>query len=385
MFPDFNIYSTPLLILVIQGLILAGLLLWRYRRDGQDSDLCMALILIVLAYARTTYTVGFMGWYDSFQNTKINYYLLSTTLLTAPLIYLFVRTSVQKPFRLVKRDWWHFLPFAIYFLYKLTLLLHDMQQDDWDTGYSGEWKREFDEPIVSPLYIALSHSYYLVYLALTVRMFWAYRQKVRQFFSNTYSVELNWLSFFLVVYIALFAVSHVFDVVDSFVKDLNYKNFWWVNLFTAIAIVLLGTKALLTDVSALNKIRFDLPNDPLVDRPKIDQSWQAEHQKISEYLSSSQCYLDPELNLSSLAAGMRMSIHDTSAAINGAFGKNFNELINQYRVEAIQQKLIDPQYEHLSLVAIALDNGFNSKSTFNRVFKQISGVSPSEYRKSHKS
>jgi len=75
-----------------------------------------------------------------------------------------------------------------------------------------------------------------------------------------------------------------------------------------------------------------------------------------------------------------MSLHDVSEVINTGMGVNFNELINRYRVEEVKRRLVDPKNDHLSLMAIGLDSGFNSKATFNRVFKQIAGMSPSQYK-----
>lgn len=70
-FPDFNIYSTPLLILVVQGLVFVGLLFARYIKKKNISDLFLALILLIVCYQQTCYTVGFMGWYNVFRNTKL--------------------------------------------------------------------------------------------------------------------------------------------------------------------------------------------------------------------------------------------------------------------------------------------------------------------------
>jgi AraC-like DNA-binding protein len=68
-----------------------------------------------------------------------------------------------------------------------------------------------------------------------------------------------------------------------------------------------------------------------------------------------------------------------SAAINQAYGKNFNDFVNTYRVEAVKKMLNDESVQHLSLLGIAYECGFNSKSTFNRAFKKATGVAPSAY------
>ena len=77
MFPDFNRWSLPLLILVLQGLIFVVLLLSRYYKKRNISDLFLGLILLLTCYSQICYTVGFMGWYDEFRTTKINYFLIN--------------------------------------------------------------------------------------------------------------------------------------------------------------------------------------------------------------------------------------------------------------------------------------------------------------------
>ena len=74
-----------------------------------------------------------------------------------------------------------------------------------------------------------------------------------------------------------------------------------------------------------------------------------------------------------------MSRSQLSEVINEGFGKNFNDFVNSYRVEAVKQMLQDGKQKQLSLLGIAYDCGFNSKATFNRVFKKIAQTSPTEF------
>ncbi|HEX3383946.1 MAG TPA: ABC transporter permease, partial [Mucilaginibacter sp.] len=69
-----------------------------------------------------------------------------------------------------------------------------------------------------------------------------------------------------------------------------------------------------------------------------------------------------------------------SRIINVALGKNFNDFINEYRVADVVQKMQDPAFDHITLLGIAYESGFNSKTTFNRTFKQMTGKSPVEYK-----
>jgi AraC-like DNA-binding protein len=86
----------------------------------------------------------------------------------------------------------------------------------------------------------------------------------------------------------------------------------------------------------------------------------------------------PELTLPELAARVGTNTSVLSRVINTGFGQNFNDYINEYRIREAERKLRDPRYRNYTLLAIALESGFNSKSTFNRVFKKLRGTTPRE-------
>ena len=90
-------------------------------------------------------------------------------------------------------------------------------------------------------------------------------------------------------------------------------------------------------------------------------------------------YLNSELNLSDLASELEMHRNELSQIINKGFQKNFNDFINEFRVNAFKKELENGAHKQLSLLGIAMDCGFNSKATFNRVFKKITNTSPTEF------
>ncbi|WP_432326806.1 helix-turn-helix domain-containing protein [Mucilaginibacter sp. P25] len=81
---------------------------------------------------------------------------------------------------------------------------------------------------------------------------------------------------------------------------------------------------------------------------------------------------------------MNIHPHDLSRIINVGMGKNFNDFINEFRVRETARKMRDPAHAHLTLLGIAYESGFNSQRTFNRVFKEMTGKTPAEYKNSLK-
>ncbi|HAS45806.1 MAG TPA: hypothetical protein DCS93_35320 [Microscillaceae bacterium] len=105
-------------------------------------------------------------------------------------------------------------------------------------------------------------------------------------------------------------------------------------------------------------------------------------QQLLHYMETHQPYLASKLTLVQLATQLDMSTHHLSQIMNEQLGKNFFEFINHYRVETIKEKLQNPKFTHYTLLGIALESGFNSKTSFNTVFKKITGMTPSQYQKS---
>ena len=106
-------------------------------------------------------------------------------------------------------------------------------------------------------------------------------------------------------------------------------------------------------------------------------------EKLNKYFVENKPYLNPELNLPQLATDTGISSHYLSQVINEYYKMNFFDYINQQRVEVVKTRIIDLQYKNYSILGIAFESGFNSKSAFNQVFKKFTGLTPSEYKKIH--
>ncbi|MCB9244787.1 MAG: helix-turn-helix domain-containing protein [Flavobacteriales bacterium] len=104
--------------------------------------------------------------------------------------------------------------------------------------------------------------------------------------------------------------------------------------------------------------------------------------KLLDLMESDQPHLNPDLTLRSLAAQLSIHANQLSWLLNDGFRKNFNEFINHYRVESFKTKAMDPESAHLTIMAIAYDCGFNSKTVFNTYFKRETGCTPRQFIKS---
>lgn len=114
------------------------------------------------------------------------------------------------------------------------------------------------------------------------------------------------------------------------------------------------------------------------DLPKGLDQMQIEHylKTTLEVIEEEEVYLDPGLSLKNLAARLDLHPNKLSWLLNEQIGKNFNEFINSYRLENFKQKALDPAFSHLTLLGLAYESGFNSKTVFNAFFKKTEGVTP---------
>lgn len=104
-------------------------------------------------------------------------------------------------------------------------------------------------------------------------------------------------------------------------------------------------------------------------------------EKLLSYFETQKPYLNNELRLSNLAQTMGVSTHHLSQVINEQLGKSFSDFINEYRINEAQEMLANPEHENTYIINIAYDCGFNNKTSFNKAFKQFTGMAPSSYRK----
>lgn len=387
MFPDFNIRSTPLFILVIQSLVFTVLLLVKYKRKGNTSDLFLGLILLLTCYSQTCYTVGFMGWYNEFRTTKINYFLYNIAIALAPLIYLYVKSVTTSNFKFKRRHWWHFALAIGFITYRATIYIYDASQPGFENTQNGVLKITLDEAIVQPVMGFIEFPFMLLYLAFTLQLFYNYRKRIKQYFSNTYKLELNWILSFLILFTLLFLYDTIQTLVGLFVTDLSYEQRWWLNLLSAIITLYIGIKGYFTDTTKLNKLNFSFsPSLEAIPQVSEDGSSKSISEEdintVKNLMEKEKVYLNPELNLSDMAQQANMSRGQLSEVINSGFNQNFNDFVNMYRVKTFKSMIKENRHQQLSLLGIAQECGFNSKATFNRVFRKLTDASPSEYLKS---
>ncbi len=144
----------------------------------------------------------------------------------------------------------------------------------------------------------------------------------------------------------------------------------------AVAFVLIGLAA---------QVMLKLDGSTQLTTPITDRyDAKEKSRRLKEAVAANRLYEDAELTLTSLAVKLKIHPHDLSRIINVGMEKNFSDFINEFRVRETVRKMQDPAHDRLTLLGIAYESGFNSQRTFNRVFKEMTGKTPVEYKNSLK-
>jgi AraC-like DNA-binding protein len=378
-FPSFNAYSLPLLLLTAVGYAFAVLLARRWHRQRHLPDLFLALLLLATGFRCTAYTIGFMGWYDTYQQTKVNYFLFSMAPVLGPLVYFYLRALVYPNFRLSARHGGHFAFQGLYMLYMLVLWLHDRQQPGFGEVQNGAWFEGVHLAYVGDFIELASAISQTLYYAFSVQLFWQHRERIAQHFSNPQPLALLWVQSVLGAYIGLFLFLIVMSKLDELGADWHWTQKWWWHLANSSCMAYMALRGYFMKWEGLAPLEaLPEPDDAPLPLPSPSAS-QRLAGRLSDYLAQERPYLYPDLSLADLAAQLQVSPQALSHAINAEIGQHFNDLVNGCRVAAVQQAIQEGALQRLSLLGLALECGFNSKATFNRAFKKATGQSPSDW------
>ncbi|WP_232816199.1 helix-turn-helix domain-containing protein [Chryseobacterium capnotolerans] len=234
---------------------------------------------------------------------------------------------------------------------------------------------------LSIILILVQALFYTVLSYITIRK---HQRKIQQFSSNTEGINLNWLEYIILVILAV----NIIYVVYNLFYDPKSLNFF-INAVFLVVIYCVGYYSLkqkeiypLEEKQREELISIQDDSDPEEIRRKLipDEELIKIKAQLENIMSIQKPYLDSELNLIKLAEILSVSTHHLSYVINTGFQKNFFQYVNEFRVEYAKQLLKDSGSK-LSILGIAYESGFNSKTSFNTTFKKVTGKTPSEFKK----
>jgi len=223
------------------------------------------------------------------------------------------------------------------------------------------------------------------YVALTLQMLHTHQVNVLNSFSYTEKVNLAWLRrlvySFGLIWTILILVAVIHHLMFLFTRDFCTNGLF---LSLSVFVILIGYFGLEQSVIVTPSLKGEKEPDSPV--KYAGSSLKKEvvpelAEKLRDFMEKEKPFADGTLSLQQLSGLTGIPVHQLSQIINEHFGQNFFDFINTYRVNEVIRKMDDPDFENYSLLGLAFDSGFNSKTAFNRFFKKITGVTPSEYKK----
>ena len=377
----FNLYSSLLLPAVVQCLLFASLCFWRFLQLKKQSDLFLALLLIFTGIKLSFWMLGFAGWYDSHDGytTFMFYFPFNTYLLAGPLVYFYFKSLVNTKFKLSRREWPHMILPVFFILLIIGKGVLDYyfyypfpKDPNFQYGTRG-LLAEADKSLMVTLIAFISFSFYLL---LTLRSFPAYRQYLVDNFSDTEALDFGWLKNMLIALSAGIMIFLSFKIIELILGGISYKTDWLSYFALAILSYYISINGYFLQSRQLHHLAFKAAPVMISIDDSADKEWLSILENI---MVSTKPYLQPDLSLVDLASMLQTNKTVLSRLVNQYYNKNFNDFINAHRVSEVIAMLKQGRHEQLTLLGIAYDCGFNSKATFNRAFKKVTGQTPKDY------
>lgn len=255
--------------------------------------------------------------------------------------------------------------------------------------------RFLDPPWIYHFFYKGNMIYAIILCIILLRKLNTYTAEIQNNFSYIEKIRLKWLGHYTYILIIIYAFSLIAFVCYNlgFIDDIN-------NIYA----ILNGFAMLAFFYLSFNGVKhYSIENIPVIDTsllPKTDQVLEskmeatsnnqidpARSKKVYEELvamfEKSKIYTRPQLKLSDVAGELDIPAHQLSLIINSEYGRPFYDFVAKYRVNLLKERLVSSESKQFTILSIGLDCGFNSKASLNRVFKEQTELTPSQYQKSH--
>ena len=368
---DFSLFDLLVVTGISQGLF-TGFLLLVAKHDRQRNKL-LAIILFAFILLSWKILLHTLGLWDTH---AFRYFPLTVDLTIQPLIYLFIRSAVNKDYRLKFKSLLHFLPFLIFLAHAIIVYVNvqsttiiaekDMLAETLRFNYVKSLE-DFLSVLSAWIYGSLSY--------ISIKN---YRKWLNDNIGDMTYPTYSWLRNVLILFGLLVSILSINLLLDTFgFGAYNFYHWQLFYLFIAVTIYYMGVQGYRERSLPTYRIQNETGNETNIsyDRESIELA----KQKILDSLRIDKVYRDPEISLSGLSEKIGLPINIVSHVINSTIGKNFRNLVNDFRIEEVKEKMSNPKYRYLSILGIALECGFSSESSFYRVFKKATGKSPKEF------
>jgi len=377
---QFNIWSIIILFGAAQGLFLAVYLFT--KPQNRDANKWLALLLTVISLHLVEYAADIAGatlQYPIF--IAITYPLL---FCMGPFYYIYCRYLLDKNYSTNFKSVLHFLPSLVVLL--MMLPFYSMANEakiNFITGLSANGIMKI--PTGQLVFMGAHVIQTVTYIFAAYKFIGKKEEELKNFSSDVFVLKkLKWLNAFSLYFAIYFLLYFILVVLLSFINSFQIQLDYILLLITSLSIYAIGYSAISNPeifkaIPEFELQSFELNEKAAPGEPRNSNRFPEQKEKLLQYMDSNKPYLKSDLKISELADSLAVPYYQLSQLINDEFLVNFYDFINKYRVEEAKKLLIEDRNNY-KILAIAYEVGFNSKATFNRVFKKFTGLTPSEFK-----
>jgi AraC-like DNA-binding protein len=351
--------------------LFSALLLWNGPGGSRGANRILSLLMVLCSFNIAHPLAGFFAS----EATRLRYTLLVEPMqfLMAPLVvgYLHRLIIPTSSFR------WRYLPHGLPCIAVIIFLLLPLP----DALSAGPGLHV----VLTALWVLLvvQVSAYLFILLSYLRR---YGRALRDQVSNLSGVDLGWIRWFIhAIFVLYLSYALIFIFANHVVRSINLRGL--LSLALCVYVFALAYRGIVQKTPPRLEMfdgRVGSGAEKYARAAVPPEEARGLEGRIRRAMETGKAFLDPELDLSGLAELVGAGRNQLSYVINQNLGKSFYDLVNEHRVREVIRLMEDPARTGDKMIAIAFDAGFNSKPTFNSVFKKITGLTPSEYRQREK-
>lgn len=384
---SFDFLTIILLLAAAQGFFLSLII---FQRHGKlYANRFLGFLIFIYSLVLLNLFFSDIGYYNDYPILKL--LPIGVPFLLGPLHYLYVKHLTQNQRKINKWDVLHFLPFFLTILY--FIIIHFEQDRVHELIY---YRKSEGYPFIFIVFNWLLIIHVLTYVTLSIFILKKYSRYFKDTFSSMEQIRLDWIK--NITYLVAFGLI-IFAIENLFLQlGYNLSNYFTISSFVvAIYVYTLGYSGFLkSEIFEEPETALSIEQIPTMsyhysmedftgDKKYIKSGLSKENaeeylERLKSFMEEKKPYTDSNLSLHQLAQMLDITPHNLSEVINTGLNQNFFDYINHYRVENVKNDLKDEKKGHLKFLSIALDAGFNSKSSFNAIFKKHTGMTPSEYR-----
>lgn len=385
-----DLFQVFISMFVLSNALMLGLLFLIVKSKNKKANIFLGIFLLSIAVQIFN---DFIGELPIEEELGISLFIVEPFLLALPILFFYLLTTINK-----RIENWYYMLFIPGIFH--NLLLH----------FDGFLLSENGLSIYETIFYFLE----ILLMVYAFRILQIHKNDISDFYSDLEQKSLIWLKsiFILVILMHSFNITTIFfdlsnaEIIESVVENASFALFIFIVIWIAYNglsqpqifrqplfhkpnnVITYGMNNLGNSQNATIEKSIQSTNEELK-TTAIKDSYSSESDiqkfnKIKSQIEKQELFTNPKLNLRTLALELGVKEKELSRLINECGKVNFYQFVNEYRIEKFKQLIQSSKFDQFTLLGLATEAGFSSKSTFYAAFKRFEGMSPKQYEKSVK-